>query len=231
MRTYAEISKELDNLKAELEAARIESENQIFLASGINATDIKVERNLSLMIDICDLRVGDRIPILIGENVYTATAVDERDGDIYFLFDQLLDRRPIDSRDNFDGEFNDSELFAWLNSKFKEQLPEWIRSRLDHDITLPTVTQIFGTSDEWASRFFGLNATDCNEQFECMKDVKNRLCAFEDITVWYWLCTKYPLSSASFASSDFAGVGDNGGAACNGAANADYVRPLLKIRK
>lgn len=226
MRTYAEISKELDNLKAELEAARIESENQIFLASGINATDIKVERTLSLMIDICDLRVGDRIPILIGENVYTATAVDERDGDIYFLFDQLLDRRPIDLRNNFNGAFDDSELFAWLNSEFKEQLPEWIRSRLDHDITFPTVTQIFGTSDEWAIKFFGLNATDCNEQFECMKDIKNRPCTFKNTKRWYWLCTKCPSYSP-----DFAYVSCNGNAGSGGAANAGCVRPLLKIRK
>lgn len=226
MRTYDEISKELNNLRVELEAARKESEEHIFLSSGIRYTDIKIERTLSLMIDICDMQVGDRITIPMDENVYTATAVDERDGYIYFLFDQLLDRRPIDTRNNFNGVFDDSELFSWLNSEFKEQLPEWFRSRLDHDITLPTVTQIFGTSDEWAIKFFGLNTTDCNEQFECMKDVKNRLCTFENVTVWYWLCTKDPSSGTHFAT-----VNGNGGAGCNGAGIAYYVRPLLKIRK
>lgn len=226
MRTYTEISKELDNLRAELEVACKESENQIFLVSGIKATDIKVERTLSLMIDICDIQVGDRITIPMGENViYTATAVDERDGDIFFLFDQLLDRRPIDSRNNSNGTFDESELFAWLNSEFKEQLPEWIKSRLNHDITLPTVTQIFGTSDEWAIEFFDLNVTDCNEQFECMKDVKNRICTFENDTKCYWLYNR------RVSGTNFADVTGSGDADSGGAGDASYVRPLLKVRK
>ena len=218
MITYAKISKELDNLRADLEMIRS--------ASGINVTDIKVERTLPLMIDICDMQVGDRITIPMGKMLYTATAVDERDGDIYFLFDQLLDSRPIDSRGNFNGTFDKSELFAWLNSEFKEQLPEWIRSRLNHNITLPTVTQIFGTSDEWAIEFFDINVTESDEQFECMKDVKNRLCTFENDTKWYWLCTKRPSSGPHFA-----GVNSHGVAYSYGAGNACYVRPLLKVRK
>ena len=225
MATYDEIRFELDNLRAELEKACHEAENSILQVAGIGSTDIKVERTLPLVINICDLQVGDRITIPMGENVYTATAVDECDGEIYFLFDQLLDRRPIDSRDDFAGSFNDSELFAWLNSEFKEQLPAWVRTRLNHDITLPTVQQIFGTSDEWAIKFFDLNTFDYGEQFECMKDVKNRICTFEEDIRWYWLSTNKP-SSASLAA-----VRDDGVAASGGAAGAICVRPLLKVRK
>ena len=85
MATYDEIRFELDNLRAELEKACHEAENSILQVAGIGSTDIKVERTFPLVIDICDLQVGDRITIPMGENVYTATAVDECDGEIYLL--------------------------------------------------------------------------------------------------------------------------------------------------
>lgn len=172
-----------------------------------------------------DIRVGDQIGIpLEGFGDFTATAQKVESDSVLFIFDEIVTRQPMNNTNTNEGGFDASQLYKWLQETLLPAFPEWIRSRVK-DLTIPTVGQITGWSDEWDRENL---EPDNDEQLPLMKDRKNRIALFNGDLTWYWLrnTTKEDCSSAFFAF-----VSSCGDAGYNGASNSCGVRPVFRLVK
>ena len=168
-------------------------------------------------------RVGDEITVNLkdlGELTLTAQKVTEEG--TYFMFNKAIANRCMNSNGKNKGGFKESDLYKWLNSDFLNLFPDELKERIK-DISVPTYGQMFGHDDEFYKNF----EPDNDEQFELMKDRKNRIFFdLEDKWCWSWLqnATKKEVSAGAFA-----GVSCNGGAYCCGADDGYGVLPVILL--
>lgn len=129
-------------------------------------------------------RVGDEITVNLkdlGELTLTAQKVTEEG--TYFMFNKAIANRCMNSNGKNKGGFKESDLYKWLNSGFLNLFPDELKERIK-DISVPTYGQMFGHDDEFYKNF----EPDNDEQFELMKDRKNRIFFdLEDKWCWSWL--------------------------------------------
>ena len=108
---------------------------------------------------------------------------------------------------------------------------EYLRENLPSDILnhvvvfrLPTEKEIFGVNN------YGMPEDNNVEQFECMKDRRNRIAFRNKKWEWYWLENAYKERNGEASTAGFCGVGDGGYSGYGGAGDSYGVRPLLEIQ-
>ena len=164
------------------------------------------------------IQIGDRVGIDLQDGrMFTATAYNVTEEKVFFIFDELVAKRPMNKDGRTEGGFEKSDLCKWLNSEFKELLPDWINNmRTDDGIFLLSLQEMFGLDD---------NFDECGGQLEFFKDPKNRVCALQgDDLEWYYL---RDVVSAAF----FAGVYGDGRCYYTDASHSDGVRPAFAIKR
>ena len=128
------------------------------------------------------IRVGDQIRIPIeGFGTFTATAEEVTDSTILFIFDDIVEKRPMNETNTNTGGFKGSQLYKWLQEILLPAFPNYLRERIS-ELTIPTVGQISGWSDAWDKEHF---ESDGDQQLQLMKDRKHRIASFEGDFAWY----------------------------------------------
>lgn len=190
---------------------------------------MKVKRNMAVEVE--QFEVGDIIKFKLndGEKVQ-AMAVKQTDkGMLFVLMDCLAKEYPMfnsmeDMTDDY-FTYENSDLRKALNGEILSRFPEEIRSRmvtLDNGdmLRIPTEREIFGEN------IYGQEEPDTVKRWKPMKKKRNRI-AFqgkEGAWEWYWLMNRHK----EYASY-FAGVGNDGSAACSGASFPLGVRPVFLL--
>lgn len=180
--------------------------------------------------EIKNYEVGDQITVKL-KNLGKFTATVQRvyaDGTTLFLFDNCVAEHEMNENSSNAGGFYESDLCKWMNTELVQSFPIKLLDRMIYTdeehrclLRIPTRKEMFG-EDEYSKNY----EPYLGEQFELMKDRKNRVCSLPDNEyAWYWLMNAHLQSSSYFAS-----VG-GGGAANGAAASASYgVRPAFLIR-
>lgn len=186
---------------------------------------MKVKRQIEIETE--DYIVGDKIELeLKNYGLATATVQKIDDKEMILLFDRILFNKKINDTDSNVGGFLCSDLYRWLNTDFKDLLPEEVKAKIKQ-ITIPSFGQIF--EHDYALYKYRLEE-DTDEQLPLMKSGINRVAIGieDDYTDWYWLsnATKKKVSSANFAY-----VSIYGGASYGSASNSFGVRPELILTK
>lgn len=162
---------------------------------------------------------GDQIEIPLGNlGTFTATAQVITEDKILFLFDDYVAKRPMNENGINAGGYDESDLKKWIDTKLYKMFPEALRKRMS-GLTIPTVGEICGWSDEWDRTHF---ERDNYAQLPLMKQRRNRVAYYKTDCAWGWLrnATKKEFSSALFAL-----VGYFGTTYYNTALNSNGVRP------
>lgn len=174
-----------------------------------------------------------KITLKNGEK-YTVQITNRADG-ILLSFKDLYGNddnggRPI-NEDNYERNYEDSDLRRWLNEEFIKLLPDDLArcivpteiasngKILTDKVFIPSEMEVFGKQE------YG-NCKE-GEQFELYADWHNRISGYADgqYSRWYWLRTK-----ASASSSYFCGCNFYGGAGYNNAGFSLGVRPHFLIK-
>lgn len=180
--------------------------------------------------EIKNYEVGDQITVKLkdlGKFTATAQRVYE-DGKTLFLFDNCVAEHEMNENGSNAGGFYESDLCKWMNTELVKSFPTKLIDRMiytdeEHEclLRIPTRKEMFGI-DKYNQNY----EPDLSEQFELMKDRKNRVCSLPDNEyAWYWLMNAHLRSSSGFANVT------GSGRAANDAASASYgVRPAFLIR-
>lgn len=159
-----------------------------------------------------------------GEVVEAMAVKEDPDGMIFIAVDCLKKEYPLTNG----GEYNyDNSIVRFaLNGEVLQHVPGEIRERLvpfDNGdlLRIPTEREIFGTNR------YGVKEPECVEQFEAMKQRRNRIAlnGRNGDVAWYWLKNR-DVSSAPGACC----VAGHGAADYRHASDVFAVRPLFKIR-
>lgn len=122
-------------------------------------------------------------------------------------------------------QFEETDLYKYLNTEFKSTLPKDIQDLLIGDIQIPTAGMMFGQNDGWCNEYLVM---DSHEQLPLMKQCMNRVTVNKDNEMtWWWLSNKV---KKGISAMDFAYVGFRGFTGYTGATNARGVRPAFWIR-
>lgn len=189
---------------------------------------MKVKRFVTMKVN--NFEIGDQITVKLKDfGEFTATAQRVyADGTTLFLFDSCVAEHEMNENGSNVGGFYESDLCKWMNTELVKSFPTKL---LDHMIytdeehrcllRISTRKEMFG-EDEYSQNY----EPDLGEQFELMKDRKNRVCSLPDNEyAWYWLMNAHLQSSSGFANVT------GSGRAANDAASASYgVRPAFLIR-
>ena len=188
---------------------------------------MEVKRTVTMKVN--NFEIGDQIIVELKDlGRFTATAQKVYDGKTLFLFDNCVAEHEMNENCSNTGGFYSSNLCEWMNTELVKSFPTKLIDRMiyadeEHEclLRIPTRKEIFG-EDECSQNY----EPDSGEQFELMKDRKNRICSLpDDEYAWYWL-----MNAHSRSSSDFAGVGGNGYADDYDASYDRGVRPVFLIR-
>lgn len=180
--------------------------------------------------EIKNYEVGDQITVNLkdlGKFAATAQRVYE-DGKTLFLFDNCVAEHEMNEKCSNAGGFYKSDLCKWMNTKLVKSFPVKLLDRMIYTdeehrclLRIPTRKEMFG-EDKYSQNY----EPDLGEQFELMKDRKNRVCSLSDNEyAWYWLMNAHIQSSSAFA-----GVSGYGYAGTGAASYSRGVRPAFLIR-
>lgn len=179
--------------------------------------------------EIKNYEVGDQITVKLKDfGEFTATAQRVEDGKTLFLFDNCVAEHEMNENGSNTGGFYSSNLCEWMNTELVKSFPTKLIERMiyadeEHEclLRIPTRKEMFG-EDKYNRNY----EPDLGEQFELMKDRKNRVCTLpDDKYAWYWLQNKLQ------SSSNFAAVSGGGSARSYDGASASLgVRPAFLIR-
>ena len=164
--------------------------------------------------------IGDKINI----DHYTATCQEITPKGALFCLDQYLDDpMPMNKKNTNKGGYEESDLRRALQSenilKIFSCIREWMVPFDNGDLLrIPFFSEIFGQED---AEYF---ETDGCEQWELMKDRKNRIALRRNSLEWGWLQNKRKGSAA-----DFALVANRGYAVCATALGSAGVRLTFLI--
>ena len=149
-----------------------------------------------------EIGVGDQIRV---GRKYTATCQKISKAGALFLLDEYLDQDiPMNGRDTNEGGYEKSDLRAWLQTEealkpFKAYRERMVKFENGDILRIPTHAEIFGEEDaEYFEKIPG-------EQWQLMKDRKNRIAFRCNKLEWGWLQNKRKGFAASFASVNYAG--------------------------
>lgn len=170
-------------------------------------------------------KVGDQISIALpNHGRFTATAEKVENDKVLFIFDQIVVRRTMNSKDTNVGGFKATELYRWLQEKLLPEFPEELKSGI-RELTIPTVGQIVGHEDTWDNEHL---ESDEDEQLPLMKNQNHRIATFMDEPRAYWLQNA---SKSEWSAPFFALVYHYGTAHCGSASNSDGVRPEFWLER
>ena len=167
-----------------------------------------------------EIQTGDRIRV----GHYTATCQAATREGALFLLDQYLDEAyPMNRKNTNKGGYEKSDLRKTLRSKeILDLFDDWGDRMVPFDngdlLRIPFFGEIFGQED---AEYF---EPDGCEQWELMKDRKNRIAFRQNCWGWGWLQNKRKGSAANFCT-----VSANGNAAPAGASASIGVRPAFLI--
>ena len=170
-----------------------------------------------------EIQTGDRIRV----GHYTATCQAATLEGALFLLDQYLDEAyPMNRKNTNKGGYEESDLRETLRSKeILDLFDDWGDRMVPFDngdlLRIPFFGEIFGQDD---AEYFEPDGPDGCEQWELMKDRKNRIAFRQNRWEWGWLQNKWKYSATSFAAVNF-----NGSAGCDYASNSLGVRPAFLI--
>lgn len=168
-------------------------------------------------------KVGDQFVFDTNSfGVISATCHKVDDNVALFICDDCVAKACINKNNSNAGGFDNSDLKLWLKTKFKPELPPYIRNHLV-ELSIPTYGMIFG-HDGWYNTF----EPDSDEQLPLMKSRKYRIAEFKDELKWYWLQNA---TKQSVSATDFANVGGYGNASDDSAGNVNGVCPCFVIRR
>lgn len=169
---------------------------------------MKVTRAVKMKADNID--IGDKITVKL-DRKYHATAIQERENGMLFLFDDCLSaRQPMNENGNSEGGYIESDLRAWLKSEMepifkKGKFGKYIVKNKDGDMLfLLSTKEVTGEDPKtW---------DDIDGQIEWMKDRRHRLAKVpkENDTASWWL--RDVVSATSFADVHYGGYAYNIGA-------------------
>ncbi len=165
-------------------------------------------------------KIGDRISV----GHYTATCQEITPKGTLFLLDQYLDKPMAMNPENTNkGGYAESDLRKALQSdEVLDIFADWRDYMVPFDngdlLRIPFYGEIFG--QENAECF----EPDGCEQWELMRDRKNRVAFRQNDYEWGWLQNKHKGSSTRFAN-----VNSLGYAGCSDASNFCGVRPAFLI--
>lgn len=189
---------------------------------------MKVWRKVKM--EIKNYEVGDQITVKIkdlGKFIATAQRV-YADGTTLFLFDNCVAEHEMNENGSNARGFYESDLCKWMNTELVKSFPVKLLDRMIYTdeehrclLRIPTRKEMFG-EDEYSKNY----EPYLGEQFELMKDRKNRVCSLPDNEyAWYWLMNTHLRSSSYFAY-----VVSYGDAANVAASYSGGVRPAFLIR-
>ena len=167
-----------------------------------------------------EIQTGDQIRV----GHYTATCQTVTPKGALFLLDQYLDEAyPMNRKNTNKGGYEESDLRETLRSKeILDLFDDWGDRMVPFDngdlLRIPFFGEIFGQED---AEYF---EPDGCEQWELMKDRKNRIAFRQNCWEWGWLQNKRKGSAANFASVHYLGA-----AIYSGASNSYGVRPAFLI--
>lgn len=165
-------------------------------------------------------KIGDQIHV----GHYTTTCQEVTSIAAIFLLDQYLDEAyPMNRKNTNMGGYKKSDLRETLRSKeILDLFDDWGDRMVPFDngdlLRIPFFGEIFGQED---AEYF---EPDGCEQWELMKDRKNRIAFRQNCWEWGWLQNKVKTSSSGFCSVD-----DDGFASRWVASDVIGVRPVFQI--
>lgn len=191
----------------------------------------------AMSVDVELLEVGDVIHFQLkdGENVEAIAVKETAEGMLFITKDCLAKEYAMfktpDRMGSMELSYFNSDLRHALTGEILDRFPDEIRNRMvgmrigNTDffdlLRIPTEKEIFGEN------IYGKAEAEDVEQFECMKDRRNRI-AFQGANTgtweWYWLQNR----DEDYAS-DFANVAYGGCADYSAASNSRGVRPVFLL--
>lgn len=172
-------------------------------------------------IETNEFRVSDQVRV----GHYTATCQTVTPKGALFLLDQYLDEAyPMNRKNTNKGGYEESDLRETLRSKeILDLFDDWGDRMVPFDngdlLRIPFFGEIFGQED---AEYFEPDGCD---QWELMKDRKNRIAFRQNCWEWGWLQNKRKGSATNFCYVDGAGH-----AAGWNASNSVGVRPAFLIK-
>ena len=170
--------------------------------------EIPVYRTEMVITD--EIRVGDKINVMLGapfDRAVKATAQLVDGQEVTFLFDEILAMMPW------------YDIGKWFIDVLQPAMMPGLP--MLSGLSIPTVGQLFGKSDEWANGVFEL---DDKPQFELMKNDFSRVAEYQGKIDWYWMKNKRKASAPNFAYIYFGGSANG-----SHASNAVGVRPVFTL--
>lgn len=172
-------------------------------------------------IETNEFRVGDQVRV----GHYTATCQTVTPKGALFLLDKYLDEAyPMNRKNTNKGGYEESDLRETLRSKeILDLFDDWGDRMVPFDngdlLRVPFFGEIFGQED---AEYFEPDGCD---QWELMKDRKNRIAFRQNCWEWGWLQNKRKGSATNFCS-----VGAYGTATNWNASSSIGVRPVFLIK-
>lgn len=152
-----------------------------------------------------EIQTGDQIHV----GHYTATCQTVTPKGALFLLDQYLDEAyQMNRKSTNKGGYEESDLRETLRSKeILDLFDDWGDRMVPFDngdlLRIPFFGEIFGQED---AEYF---EPDGCEQWELMKDRKNRIAFRQNCWEWGWLQNKRKGSATSVCDVDAGGIADN----------------------
>lgn len=147
--------------------------------------------------DIKKIQIGDQIVIPLAKfGEFTATAQKITDKGALFMFDDCVDKQPMNMTCINDGGYTESFLKKWIDTVVLNAFPKELKGRIQN-LALPTYGMMFGHDDFYKQTI----EPDNDEQFPLMAKRKNRIVDCDSNYELYWLqnATKKDFSTESFA--------------------------------
>lgn len=172
-------------------------------------------------IETNEFRVGDQVRV----GHYTATCQTVTPKGAIFLLDQYLDEDyPMNRKNTNKGGYEESDLRETLRSKeILDLFDDWGDRMVPFDngdlLRIPFFGEIFGQED---AEYFDPDGCD---QWELMKDRKNRIAFRQNCWGWGWLQNKRKGSATGFCCVGGGGVADGWAASVS-----IGVRPAFLIK-
>lgn len=156
------------------------------------------------------------------DTLFLATVQKITDNGVLFMFDESVNRLPMNDTDSNKGGFDKTLLAQWLNSDFINSFPTEIKSQVT-DISIPSYGQIFG-HDKY---YYEVFEPDDDEQFHLMSLRKNRIADYRNDYSLYWLKNK---TRNSYSESYFGITSGRGASYCLSASVSLGVRPVFLMK-
>lgn len=180
---------------------------------------INIYTELDELMSAPDLKPGDELIISdIDSDKARYQVAHITDNHIYFVRKHLLrNEMPIMESDGV------ISLFDWLDSGFKDRLPNEVYLRIEGSVTLPTEKQVHGVNH------YGAHEDADVFHLDIFKPTLGRVRTMENEygeVNWWWTSTPYISNSAGFC-----GVGTGGTANYFDASAAFGVLPCFKLAR